>query len=109
MVRSCSAMSLAELRADILRFTREAERLMREASMSRKLAEEAKPKLDSLGKRPHESEHVKHGDYKVFSNHADFLVSEAVLFEALVRDLQAIEKVMVERCRAEHPPGEMRG
>ena len=102
--------TLAELRADILRFTCEAERLRYEASERRGWAEEAQRLLANTGnKRQLDTGDVEEGDYETFSRQADFLVSEAVLFEALVRDLQAIEKVMVERCRAEHPPGEMRG
>ena len=59
-------------------------------------------------KRQLETGDVEEGDYETFSRQADFLDSEAKAFEALVRDLEAIELVMVERRRDEHPPGEMR-
>ena len=102
-------LTLADLRADILRFTREAERLRYDASERRGWAEEAQRLLANTGKkRQLETGDVEEGDYATFSRQADFLDSEAKAFEALVRDLEAIELVMVERRRDEHPPGEMR-
>ena len=110
MVRSCSAMgsTLAELRADIRRFTLEAQRLRYEASELRGWAEEGKPLSGDTRKRLRESGDVKEGDYATFSRQADIFKEEAEACEAFVRELRAIEKEMVERRRAEHPPDEMR-
>ena len=100
--------TLAELRADILRFTREAERFWDLEKERRGWAEEGKPLSGDTRKRPRETGDVEEGDYATFSRQADNFQEDAEACEALVRELRAIEEEMVERCRAEHPPDEMR-
>ena len=93
MVRSCSAMSLAELRDDIERFTLEAERLRYEASQRRGWAEEALRLLANTGKkRQLETGDVEEGDYETFSRQEAFLLQEAEAFVVLVRELEEIER-----------------
>ena len=111
VVRSCSVMSLTldKLQADIEWFTREAERLRYEERERRGWAEEGQRLSDNTRKkRQLETGDVKEGDFATFSRQADDLLSDAEACEDLVRELRAIEQVMVERYRAEHPPGEMR-